>query len=81
MVEPPDPFEHGEFDAFEAVPRTSLSDDFRREQPDSRFGQRLVVGVAPAPPTTVRFRPLRVARCSGWKDTARVQLVIATLPM
>ena len=47
-VEPPGPFQGGELDVFETVPRTPSPNDLRLEESDHGFGQRVAVAVAPA---------------------------------
>ena len=45
-VEPVDPFQGGVFDVVEVFPWSSLTDDFGLEEPDHRFGEGVVMGVA-----------------------------------
>ena len=47
-VEPPDPFECGEFDILDPGPRTAWVDEFGLVKPDDRLGQGIVVGVPSA---------------------------------
>ena len=46
VVEPVDPFECGELEVVEAAPGSAVADEFGLVEPDDRFGERVVVGVA-----------------------------------
>ena len=64
VVEPGHPVESGELDIIDSLPRAVLSNDLGLVQADHRFGQRVVIGIAPA--SNRRFdpgfgEPLRVA--------------------
>jgi hypothetical protein len=48
VVEPIDPPEGGEFDGLEMTPGAFQLNHFRLEEPDDRFSERVVVGVAAA---------------------------------
>ncbi len=48
LVEPGHPVESGELDIVDSLPRAVLSNDLGLVQADHRFGQRVVIGFAPA---------------------------------
>ena len=48
LVEPGHPVESGELDIVDSLPRAVLSNDLGLVQADHRFGQRVVIGIAPA---------------------------------
>jgi transposase InsO family protein len=53
IVEPVDPFERGELDGLNAAPRAAGANDLGLEQPDHRFGERVVVRIADAADRTL----------------------------
>jgi hypothetical protein len=48
MIEPIHPVERGELDGLEMAPRAFSSNHLGLKQPDDRFGERVVVGIAAA---------------------------------
>ena len=46
VVEPVDPFEDGEFEVVEAPAEALVADQFGLVEPEHRFGQGIVVGIA-----------------------------------
>ena len=47
LIEPGHPVESGELDIVDSLPRAVLSNDLGLVQADHRFGQRIVIGIAP----------------------------------
>ena len=56
VVEPVDPFQRGEFEVAETVPRAPSAYEFSLLQTDHRLGHGVVVRVAPAPDRSHRPR-------------------------
>ena len=48
VIEPPDPFEGGEFDVFEVAPRTTCTNKLGLVEPNDRLGQGVVIRVPSA---------------------------------
>ena len=48
VIEPPDPFEGGEFDVFEVAPRTTWTNKLGLVEPNDRLGQGVVIRVPSA---------------------------------
>ena len=51
VIEPPDPFEGGEFDVFEVAPRTTWTNKLGLVEPNDRLGQGVVIYESPRLPT------------------------------
>jgi hypothetical protein len=49
VVEPVDPFEGRVLEVVEAAPRAAVADELGLVEPDDRFGEGIVVRVAPRP--------------------------------
>ncbi len=47
LIEPGHPVESGELDIVDSLPRAVLSNDLGLVRADHRFGQRIVIGIAP----------------------------------
>jgi hypothetical protein len=69
-VEPIDPLEHGEFDRFEALPRTAAEDDLGFEERIDDLGKRVVKRVAGASDGRLNAGFGVGPRCSGSTGTA-----------
>ena len=64
VIEPPDPFEGGEFDVFEVAPRTTWTNKLGLVEPNDRLGQGVVIRV---PSAADRGRSLSTPVRHSWE--------------